>query len=188
MRKTTALLAALTVMTIAATAPRSAQAYRPSQFYFGGSLPFAIPVGDFLDGANPALGLIGHAEFRVLPILGLTFDLGYVGFIEKNNVALNTMPMLFGARFYHHIAPVTVWGGTRIGMWHTAAKISAGPFSTTVSDTGGGWLFGGGVQYPILDRLLFDAGLEFGSIDLANFDKSMVLMFNFGVRYGVTFF
>lgn len=66
----------------------------------GGDLAFVLPLGDYADGTNFALGAFGRFEFGVSNELDVTIRLGYLWHkTDTDGLSLGMIPILVGGSF-----------------------------------------------------------------------------------------
>lgn len=132
----------------------------------GGGLTLWIPQGDAGDTADASFGLRGSFLYKVRPWLGVIGTVDYVFVSEDEGVPdLSYYAISAGARFIK----------SRPGQLEPYGEILLGYHALDADDNDSesalGVRFGGGVHYPVSNRLIANFGLSYSTVE---FDFGLV--------------
>ncbi len=112
----------------------------------GADLAFVLPLGDYADGADFALGAFGRFEFGVSNELDVTVRVGYLWHkTDMDGLSLSIIPVLIGGSYKFGGG---MFGYAEVGFSNLRVSIDSGGFTGSNSDTymslgaGGGYAAG----------------------------------------------
>lgn len=163
----------------------------PGQWAVDGSIGFAVPVGDYGNGLNTGLDLMGGAEYHPMATGPFYFrgEIGYSNFGYSNSPIGGSSGILRidADGLYDFLtrgSKLKVYALAGIGLYHVSYDLcgAAGAYFSC-SSTGFGLNFGGGVRYPVNPvQLFFELRYQL-PLTGPVFDTSPYFPFQFGVRY-----
>jgi opacity protein-like surface antigen len=154
------LIAALLSSTTAAAQVVPGEMVAEPKMMAGGGLTLWIPQGDADDTSDPSLGLRGTFLYKAKPWVGVIGSIDYVFVNEDDGVADITYYSIgVGARF---IKP-------RPGQIEPYGEILLGYHVLDVEDVDSenaiGIRFGGGILYPVSNKLIANFGLAYNTVE-----------------------
>lgn len=201
MKRTLVIALAAASVSVAASAPLSAQRIAPNQFAIDGAIGFAVPAGDYGTGLNTGLDLMAGLEYRPTGTGPVSFrgeigwdHFGVSGLTASSNVIRFAVDALYDVVIPNSfLQPYAIAG---FGIYNVSENISAecgtDQFGNPVicssqsgSNTGVGINMGGGLRY-LLGRnaqAYFEARYHLAFTGPGELSESPFFPFQFGVRY-----
>jgi hypothetical protein len=121
-------------------------------FRLGAEASVVIPVGDYANGADIALGGNVRFAFDIHPNVGLTFRGGYLHHLgTPDGTSLGFVPLMFGGEYRFFPEGSTPFVLAEIGVTIGFATINTGFGSASDSDSELGLAIGGGYRFGPID-------------------------------------
>ena len=156
-------------------------------FILGGNIGIAHPTGDLGDFVDTGYNINGFVEYFFSEPMAARFDIGYHS-MEGDEIGIDYTYSAFyvDALFDYHFGDMKAfhpYGLVGVGLysWETEADVLY--YKVSTDDTDPGFVFGGGIRYPLSS---FDLNAEaLGHYVFYEDDEELTVTFGVGVAFGM---
>ncbi|GEM_PF-1245018 len=168
----------------------------PGQWAVDGSVGFAVPVGNFGNGLNTGIDLMGAVEYHPVGTGPFYFrgEVGWTHFGASGGGGHATILRFDADGLYDFPlsgTPLNVYALAGLGLYHVSVTADicgfdafGNPVTCGSGSTGLGINFGGGVRYPISTlQVFFELRYQLPLTAPGSLSNAPFFPFQFGVRY-----
>ncbi|MEH0154582.1 outer membrane beta-barrel protein [Limibacter armeniacum] len=159
-----------------------------SQVLVGGNIGVAFPTGDLSDGASTGFNFGADGRYFLRDQVSVDAQIDYTPFAEESNVNTNLFSIRVGASYYTQpeytstLKNLRPYVNAAIGYYNIDVNIDNVPGVGDIDDSEGkiGLNFGGGILYPIKDKLDINGKINYHFVDQGSF-----FLLNIGLLYHI---